>query len=519
MYSSKVTRKTFLIILPVILLPVLIYARTASYGFLSWDDNLLIGENYSVLNFSPSVFWTYDPELYIPMTLLSFQINYAFSGANPFWFHITNVVLHAGNALLVYILITLILKNKFTAFFTALIFAAHPINTEAVAWVSARKELLSAFFFLGSFICYVKAGNGIRKIYSLSVIFFILAMMSKVTAIVLPAVLAVHDYTNGNFNANSKAKIISFMRRIALFLIPAVIFAVIAFVGKSQAVAELTIIQVLLLAARSASFDLQKFFVPLNFSAIYPAPDPISIGNPAIVFSIITITTLSLLAFVFRKNRFAILGACWFVITLSPSFLAYMRSNGISMAADRYAYMPSIGLTLFFVVIASAILKNRKYSSAFIGAIVILLSFAAFSRSKVWANSEALFTDVLQKNPSSYVAYNNIGNEYLRKGDLDDARILFEKAISLKPDFADALNSLGAVYGKAGKYDMAEEYILKAIESNPNLADAHFNLGGVYFMRNEFEKAIGKYKAALKINPHHEHALRQLKIANEKLVQ
>jgi len=349
-------------------------------------------------------------------------------------------------------------KKKYLAVFIALLFAVHPLNTEAVSWVSARKELLSAFFLLGSLIAYIKANRNKKK-YVLSIILFVLAMMSKITAIVLPLVLILYNLTHPK---TKNQKLITYLP----YLILTLIFAIIAIGGKFQAVEQLTIIQIILLAFRSLTFYLQKFLLPLNFSAIYPTPDPISLGNPAIVFSILVVIGLALLVWFFRKKKNVIFAAGFAFLTITPSFLAYMRSDGISAAADRYAYMPIIGLVMLFVLAVSSLHKKRTVTVV-LSAIVILCIGLTAGQTKVWATTETLFTDVLKKNPKSHIANNNIGNLYLSRGDLETALPYLQKALRLKPEYPEALVNMAVYLGRSENFDAAESNLNEALRINP----------------------------------------------------
>lgn len=510
--------KKFLPVILIVIITFLTFSGTLSHEFLSWDDKALITENYLVRTFSPSIFWSYDPELYIPVTLLSFQVNHLLFGLNPFWFHLTNLIIHILNALLVFWLSLLILKKRYLALFVALIFALHPINTETVAWISARKELLSTLFLLSSLITYIKANNR-KRLIVLSIVLFALAMMSKVTALVLPLILILYDQTQPKTN-NQKLK--TYIPFFAL----TIIFAIVAIGGKSQAIEQLTIFQVILLSFRSLTFYLQKFFLPINLSAIYPSPVPLEFFNPEILISFAFVFGLAISIWIFRKKKIAMFASGFAVFTIAPSFLAYTRSDGISVAADRYAYMPSIGLSILITIIFAGILKTSRESKASkefagpvayavtlwveAGIIVLALSGLSTQRAQVWENTESLFGDVLAKNPSSHIAKNNIGNLYLDQGELNIARTYFQDALKLKPDYPEALVNMAAYHGRTGNFSEAERNLKEAMELNPEFAPTYFNLGGVHFMRGNYRLANEAYHKALEINPYYVPAMWQL---------
>ncbi|MDP7247815.1 MAG: tetratricopeptide repeat protein [Candidatus Peribacteraceae bacterium] len=485
----------------IIVITFLTFAGVLGHEFLSWDDEILVTQNYLVRNFSPMIFWSYDPELYIPITLLSFQINYALFDLNPFWYHLTNLIIHISNALLVFWLSLMIIKKRYLAVFAALIFAVHPLNTEAVAWISARKELLSTFFMLSALITYVKTGDK-RWMIVLSLILFVLAMMSKVTALVLPLILILYDQAQPKSeNRNPKTYI--------PFLLLAGIFAVIAVVGKSIAVIQLTTTEMVLLAFRSTTFYLQKFLLPIKLSAIYGAPDPISIQNWEIIFSILIVALLITATCIFRKMKVAMFASGFAILTIAPSFMAYMKSDGISVAADRYAYMPSIGLAMLIVLIVSSI-RKQDFVIFILVAVISSCMFLTIERNKVWATTEVLFQDIIKKNPTSHITHNNIGNMHLNNGDLRTALLYLEKAMELNPESPEVLVNMGVYYGKLGDYSASESYLNQAMEIHPTFAPAHFNKGGIHFQRREYRSAIESYKKAIESNRYYTSAIWQL---------
>lgn len=470
-----------------------VYFPVLGHGFVQWDDYQLVVENILIWSFSPKIFWTFDPELYVPLTLLSFQIEYALAGPHPFLFHLTNLVLHILNAGFVFFLLKKFFKEDSLAFVGALLFALHPIQAETVSWISARKELLMTFFFLSALLSTL---HGEKKWTYASWILFLCALLSKVTALTFPFVLGLLLLYR-----NEKPKKI--LKTIAPYAVLSVVFGIIGLFGRDEALKLLTPLQTVLLAFRSFTFYLQQFFVPLQFSAIYPAPTDISFGNIAILISIVLVIVLIIGAFVLRKKYPLIsIGFFFFALTIAPSFLAYGKSGDVTLAADRYAYLPLIGLVIFILALCETLNhKWKRFAPGAIIALILLLSWKTFTQSQTWRSSETLFGNVLILYPNSHIALNNLGFVELDRNQTDKAIAYFEKALEKKPVYPDALVSLGAAYGKKNMLDKAEQTLEQALSYQPDHMKGIYNLAGVYMLRGNSDEAIRLYKRAIELGP------------------
>jgi len=474
----------------------LIYFPVLGYEFVRWDDYELILGNPLVQFFSPKIFWSFDPELYVPLTLLTYQIEYALVGAEPFLFHATNLILHAANAVLIFFLLRKVLQDPLLAAGGALLFAVHPLHAETVSWISARKELLMTLLSIGSLLAALNADEKERAFSPLGLILFLCALLSKVTAISVPLVLALLLW----HRRRAPRKII---KTIAPYLGLSVLFGIIALVGRSDPLMLLTPLQTLLLAFRSAAFSLQQFFLPLRFSAIYPAPTDLSVMNPIILLSAAVVMGLMVAAFLFRRRMPLVsIGFAIFIISLAPSFLAYAKSNDVTMSADRYAYLPLIGLVLLVTSLLYELLRKRStLALVILIALSAPLSFKAFAQSHTWQTTETLFLNVLQSYPNSHVALNNLGQSALVQNQTDSAMEYFRKALTQKPNYPDALVNLGAAYGRKNMLLEAEQMLQKALNLDPDHPNGVYNLAGVYMVRGQTAEAIRLYKRAIDLAP------------------
>src|SRR3989338_4884726 len=203
-------RHTFWLLTLLTVAPLLVYLPSVLHnGFVSIDDGLLITKNAAVQSLNPRTLWhiftSYDPELYIPLTLFTYQMEWALAGAQPILFHLTNILLHIGSGIFLFLLLRRIFSVEIIAFFGALIFLLHPLHTEAVALAAARKDVLSAFFFLGSLYFYERSRQEKKEVFPWwSFAFFLLALLSKVTVVLLPILLILLDWRRGDILRGAK---------------------------------------------------------------------------------------------------------------------------------------------------------------------------------------------------------------------------------------------------------------------------------------------------------------------------
>ena len=261
----------------IVLITLALYFPSLKNGFVNLDDPMLVYENSAVQTLSLKtigyVFTSYDPELYIPLTFVSYQIEYALFGANPTAFHLTSLLLHLINVVLVFAVLELLLNKRAFALLGALLFAIHPINGEAVLWISARKDLLSTVFFLSAWLAYLKLSIGRKRTIIIGVL-FVLALLSKVSAVTLPAILILTDWRKHRPLKES-------LQEHWPLLIIATMFIAIALGGKTVILAETTLFQKLLMAGISTVFTIGKILWPSGLSPLYPYHGIIAASAPA----------------------------------------------------------------------------------------------------------------------------------------------------------------------------------------------------------------------------------------------
>ncbi|MCK5015889.1 MAG: tetratricopeptide repeat protein [Candidatus Peribacteraceae bacterium] len=493
------------------------YGSSIKNEFVNYDDDTLIYLNPAVQEFSPeSIAWVFthlDPELYIPVTFLSYQLDHIIGGLNPSVFHTTSIILHTLNALFVVWLIFLLSKKSWLALFCGLLFAVHPLHTETVMWASARKEVLSTFFFLSALIAYIYHQDiKNNKWYFLSLGLFLFGILSKVSIVILPIILLLID-----FKKNRKINLQSFITKIPYFVI-SIIFGVVALLGKQSVLSSSSYLDSVLMAFKSTAFYLQKLFIPTNLSVIYPYNEQISITSPDFLLPIITIIALIVLVILsVKKTKEVLFGSLLFFIALIPSFTNYARAGDIFYASDHYAYLPSIGI-LYIVGIAFMFLLNRYRKVALSSLFVILITFSILSSSqaKIWENNSTLFGNVIYQFNDSYLAHNKIGLDFYDENNLSKAINSFNSSIEIKPN-ASAYYNLGVAYIALQQYSSALDAITKSVELDPSKMMAQYNLGYLYSNIGQNRKAIERFLIVVENNPKDIDALKNLAVLNIKI--
>jgi len=483
--------------------------------FTNWDDTGLVVENTAIRELSwrniRMMFTSSFISTYIPLTILSFSVEYHFFKLNPRAYHTSNLILHLVNCVLVFCLIYMLSGNSYVSLIAALFFGIHPLRVESVAWITERKDVLYSVFFLGSIISYLyyKKAQNVRNYY-LSLFLFILSCMAKGVALTLPFVLFLFDYFfKRRFN-----------KRLLIEKVPflgvALIFAAIAIMiqRQTQILQQESFfgLQNIFIACYGLVFYLTKTLLPLHLSAMYPYPE----GNgtlmpPIFLLSPIFIFVLSVLVIHSRKyTRKIIFGSSFFLISILP-VLELITVAGDAIAADRYTYIPSIGL-LFVVAISFQwfYLKAKRFNELvgsfliiILVAIIIIFSILTRQRCKIWKNSFTLWNDVLDKYPNVPDAYNGRGLFYYDIKDYDKAISDFNQALIVDENYLKAYYNRGNVYDAIGEYDKAIDDFTRALKLNPRYAKAYNNRGLTYGRIGEHKQAIADFTKALKIDPYY----------------
>ncbi len=492
------------IVIGFFLIAFAVFGQTLHNEFVMWDDTYLIYANPDVKGFSVrniiNAFSTYDPELYIPLTLLSYQLDYTIAGMNPAMFHFTNLFLHTLNALLVCWLLGALARRKDLAIFGGLLFLLHPLNVEAFAWASARKDVLSTFFFLLSIIGYLHYRESHARLpYYGSLLAFVLALLSKAMVVTLPVVLLLLDWREGR-----KIERQYIVEKIPYFLL-SILFGIIALFGKRDVVAESTTFEKILMAAKSTLFYMEKFFVPHNLNALYPWNGPIELSSPAFfVPALLVALCIAGIVFTVRNTRNIAFGAAFFLLTLMPTFTNFAKGGELYIASDRYAYIPMIGL-LFLLLLAvdTYIIPRVRQFSLALGMILLLVCAAlSFKQTHIWADTFTLFEDTMRLYPDAMSAKINLGVAYRKTGDLKQSEEMLQLALAQRPH-ARAMTALAAVYLDQNRINDAIELCRKAQLLDARDPEPTYGLALAYAKAGDAQQAKAAYEQTIALEPKH----------------
>lgn len=494
-----------------------VYYNSLEGGFI-WDDKELIVKNYYIKSWNnistvltKDFFYRSKEEgkigYYRPVITLSYMLDYKLWGLKPIGYHLTNLIFHTLNCLLIYFIVFLLFGSYITPFFTSLLFAIHPIHTESVSWISGRTDVIASFFFFISFLLYLY-GVKLKKwgYYILSLFVFVLALLSKEMVMTLPLLIMVYDYY---FVAEREIrKMRGRVKYWAGYFLAIGTYAVIRFVifqvGTGNPYVEgLNRLNVVLTFGKGFLYYLWKLLLPFNLSA-YVILTLGSFTDIVVWIGIVLIAGL-VIAGLRSNNREISFGIGFFLISLLPLTNLIPISAPFDIhfpLAERFLYIPSFGFCLVLgIVIGKALRLDRLMVGIFIFMLLFFYAYNTFARNKDWDEEFGFYLATLKASPQSIVIQNNLGNVFLDRGLLNEAEERFKQALRLKPTYAAAYNNLGNVYLRRGGYDRAIELYTKALYFDSNYPEIYNNLGNAYDSLGAYKQATDSYTEALRILP------------------
>ena len=515
------------------------FLPAVSGSFLNWDDGVNFFENQAYRGLGPEqIRWAFTSVLfghYIPLTRLTFSLNYVLGGMDPRGYHLVNVLLHGLNAALFYLVARRLLvagtvpgrygsrSLSAAAAVAALVFGVHPLRVEPVAWITGRADVLCATFVLVSTWTYLRAvnepGPARPGFLSVSVAAFVAALMSKGTALPFPAVLLLLDvyplrrWPQRGWRLLIREKIPFFIAGLvaAVMAVYAIRHgSVLTRADQYDAVARIT------LAAHSFVASAARFLWPAGWSPLYEMPARINPLEPRFALAVGAAILITVSLLVLRRRWPGGLAAWTFSVLMLVPLSAGVRKTS-DLAPDRYTYLAGLG---FAVLIAAAVLGVIRLvrlgalarpvaGAAGVAGIVAIvgLGVTSWSYSEIWRESETLWRWAVELDPACSICHGKLGASILAgpEGQLrpqgalraKEAEDLFRRAIALRPDLPDAYFNLGTVLIIQGRYDEAEAPLRHYMERSPWAANGPERLGRLYLFQHRYEEAIPLLRTAV----------------------
>jgi hypothetical protein len=511
--------RTSAIAIFIIVMTLLAYWPAFFNGFTNWDDQYLVTWNPLVTELSwdsvRDMFTSFSVNHYLPLTLFSYAIEFHFYGWNPFIYHITNVLIHALNGVLVFWLLMLLTEHEVGAVIGALLWLLHPLRVESVAWIAERKDVLSALFYLSSLILYINYRKTEKRLYVYSSAgLFLASLLCKATAVTLPILFIAYDFVCDGRVARKRL-----LEKVPMLFL-SVLFGVVAILaqystGVNPKDPSINPLHGVFVACTNVLFYLGKGIAPLQLSPFYPYPE--AIGE---IHSFLFWISPAILAFAgwlwwkfLRSNKMAVFGLFLFLIPYV--LVSQIIPVGRAMAADRFTYLPFVGVSLW-VTLAWQWIDSRPSTRKTVqsiltiivaGGILGMLSIMTLQQCRIWKNGVSLWGVVIDRYPNFAEAYNNRGISLAARWMPEEG--LKDLDISVRLDATDpvARFNRGLILQSLDRDEEAITEYSALLALSPSDAEGWIRRGFSFSRLKRYEDALRDYEEALRLAPNATRAL------------
>jgi len=531
---------------------IAVYWPATRYDFINFDDPAYVTANPQVqggLTWD-SVKWAFLSPVsanWHPLTIMSHMLDCQLFGLNPWGHHLVNVLLHALNAALVFLLLQQLTSAVWRSLAVAALFAAHPLHVESVAWIAERKDVLSGCFGLLSLIFYVRyaqkrsrvegpessAGTAVSSLvtrhssldYVGALFFLALGFMSKPMLVTWPFVMLLLDYwplgrlRTKDYGPQTSRSLSSLVTRHSSLLVEklpffalAAVASFVTFVVQKQG-GSLMATGAMPLDSRVENVPisycryLEKLFWPRDLAVFYPHPGYWPVGRVLLAGLLL----VGIAVFVLNNRRrcpFLLMGWLWYCGTLVP-MIGLVQTGGQAMA-DRHTYIASLGIMILAVWGVHALTRRWRHRliTLSVAGLTVTVACLALTRHQLeyWRDSETLFQHALAVTENNYLAHNNLGDALERKGQTDEAIRQYQEAIHLRPTYADAHYNLGNVLYKKGQTDEAIRQFQDYLRLKPDNIDAHYNLGAAFYQKGRMDEAVNQFQEVIRLKANYAEA-------------
>ncbi len=504
---ARARRLDIAVWLGLILAVFAVYAQAAHHDFVNFDDDLYVYENPQVLaGLSPATLkWALTAVVssnWMPVTLISHALDVQIFGPAAGPMHLVNAFFHAFAAILLFAALRRATRMPWPSAFVAFVFALHPLHVGSVAWIAERKDVLSAFFWFLALYLYVRyAESPTRGRYAAVAVAFALGLMAKPMLVTFPFTLLLFDvWPLRRFRWPG-----SVIEKLPLFAL-SIVASVVSYMVQSSAGA----VQSFPLATRvenalvSYVIYIAQTFWPSGLSVFYPwagQPEPALAGGALLVLIAVTAIAIRYA----RPLPFLAVGWFWYLGTLVP--VIGLVQVGTQAHADRYTYIPIVGLALMLAWGAAELAAKRPAATKPLAIAAVLTCVAclglSYAEAANWQNNETLYRAAIRNTSNNWLAEYNLGHYLMdQSGRMQEAIPQFEASLRDHPDSADTHNNLGTCYLETGRYAEAATQFQAALKLRPNFANARFNLGLDYMrMQGHSAEALSELEAALRMDP------------------
>lgn len=476
----------------------------------NWDDDRYIHNNALITNSDSSSvlnqFKTFYLGNYHPLTMLSYKIEYKYFGLEARGYIRDNIILNSLLSVLVGWFLLLLFGSPIMAFVGAFLFGIHTLHVESVVWVSERKDLLYALFFVAALVShmYYRKRNNDWKYLALTVLFFFLSLLSKGQAVTLPVVLILLDlYLKIKINTR-------WIIEKSLLLLVSVGFGIIAIFAQEEAIqnkVDYTFFDRIMIATHGLVFYLKSMILPINLSTFYPYP--IKEGGMLPMLFYISLIVLPLIAFGIYffynkiKDKKALLGLLFFLVTIFP--VLQLLPVGYAIMADRYAFIPSLGLMILLLASTEIVIEKLKQSKFIVFGILLIfvssLLYFTSQRIKIWEDSISLWTSAIKQDPKNAKAYSMRASAFQEMGNMDSALSDYNHALKIDSTLHQALINRSEILSGKKDFTQAEKDYSYIINKSPKDVAGYNNRGSLYLDKKEYDKALTDFTQLVKIAP------------------
>jgi len=515
--TEAVSKRTRILLISLLAVMVAgIYLQTARYGFINYDDPLYVTENNQVSAglTEKGIVWaftTFQAANWHPITWLSHMVDVQLFGMNPAGHHLTSVLFHVVNTLLLFFLFQSSSRSFWKSFVLTSLFGLHPLHVESVAWVAERKDVLSTLFWLLTMLAYGHyASRRNKPAYALSLIFFAVGLMAKPMLVTLPFVLILWDLwplrRYSPVKGEGEPLSLLLLEKVPFFILAAASCVITYYAQQAGGTVA---------SMRSVPFDFRlinalvsywdyiwKFVWPQKLAITYPLPATRTLFAGIIAGS--ALIGVSAVIWYWRwQYPFLLVGWAWFLGTLVP--VIGLVQVGEQAMADRYTYIPSIGFFLMVVWGISSIAHRYRSGTRVLPALAVAACLAlvpvTWIQTGYWRDSITLFSHAVELVPGSVTALRNLGEAYAERKNFAAMQIAFQEALRLSPDNDRTHAEWGFALETAGNYDEALSHYREALRINPGYAVVHNNMANILIQKGNLSEALSHYQEAQRYDP------------------